>query len=213
MTVRTAIKFCGLKDLETIRAAVACQVDALGFVFYDASPRAVKLSQLAAFQVVIPPFMTRVGLLVNPEAKFVETVIESHLIDVLQFHGQESGEFCEQFQFPYYKVLPAAPEVSSDSYWAEIDSRYPNARAFMLDTPDPKLHGGTGKAFDWSFWPQHVTKPLILAGGLTADNVVEAIQHLRPYAVDVSSGIEVSRGCKSAAKMAEFSAAVAQAGG
>lgn len=210
--MRTAIKFCGLKDVASVQAAVACQVDAFGFVFYDPSPRAVTLAQVQALQREIPPFVTRVGLLVNADQAFVESIIASHCVDVLQFHGQETGEFCEQFQFPYYKVLPATMEVTEAAYWARVNAQYPSARAFMLDTPDPKLHGGTGKAFDWACWPQACQKPLILAGGLNADNVAHAIECTKPYAVDVSSGIEISRGQKSAQKMVDFSAAVRKSG-
>lgn len=207
-TMRTAIKFCGLNDVASVQAAVACQVDAFGFVFYAPSPRAVTLAQVQAFQSEIPPFVTRVGLLVNPDEAFVESIIASHCIDILQFHGQETGEFCEQFRFPYFKALPATPDVAESGYWAHLNSEYPSARAFLLDTPDPKLHGGTGRSFDWQHWPQASQKPLILAGGITANNVADAIAATKPYAVDVSSGIEISRGQKSAQKMVEFAAAV-----
>jgi phosphoribosylanthranilate isomerase len=131
----TSIKFCGLNDQASVQAAGACQVDAVGFVFFPASPRAVTLEQVSGFQRWLPPFVTRVGLVVDPKPEFVRELISSHCIDVLQFHGQETGDFCEQFQFPYMKALPAQPQVAEKAFWQRIDSEYPHARAFLLDTP------------------------------------------------------------------------------
>jgi phosphoribosylanthranilate isomerase len=206
--MNTAIKLCGLNDLESVRAAAACRADAVGFVFYPPSPRAVDLTQVMGFQSVLPPFVTRVGLVVDPDVAFVQGLIESRCLDVIQFHGRETGHFCEQFRFPYLKALPAHPEVARADYWIKKQAEYPNAKAFLLDTPDTGLKGGTGQTFDWQHWPASAPKPLILSGGLTFDNVVQAISATRPYAVDLSSGIESQRGQKCQKKMAAFVAKV-----
>ncbi|MEJ2669439.1 MAG: phosphoribosylanthranilate isomerase [Gammaproteobacteria bacterium] len=204
----TAIKFCGIRDPASIELAASLGVNAVGFVLYPPSPRAVTVEQLRVLQLEVPPFVVRVGLMVNPNADMVKRLIDEHIIDVIQFHGEESGDFCEGFGFPYVKALPAIPAVRQTHYWTQCLSTYPCARAFLLDTPHPTLRGGTGRCFDWSDWPKQIDRPLILSGGLTVENVAGAIARTHPYAVDVSSGIEREPGEKCRKRMIDFVASV-----
>lgn len=189
----TRCKICGIKTREAALAAVEAGADALGFVFYEKSPRAVTPEAVQAILSALPPFITTVGLFVNPEAAYVESVLARVRLNVLQFHGQERDDFCVQFGVPYVKALG----VTAQFDLAEALKTYSGAAALLLDTFDPVLHGGTGRAFDWNHFPKGANFPLILAGGLTPDNVGEAIRQTRPYAVDVSGGVEHQRGEKS----------------
>ncbi|QEP43722.1 phosphoribosylanthranilate isomerase [Ectothiorhodospiraceae bacterium BW-2] len=202
---RVHVKICGITRPEDGLFAAACGVDAIGLVFYPPSPRAVTLEQAAAVVARLPPFVSVVALLVNPTVTEVEAVLAQIAPDILQFHGQESDEFCRQFQRRYIKALA----VQSGSSVVQLVSAYPEASALLLDAWHPKLHGGSGEAFDWGLIPP-LTQPLILAGGLNPDNVATAIATVHPYAVDVSSGVESRKGCKDHTKISRFLTEVEQ---
>jgi phosphoribosylanthranilate isomerase len=196
----TRIKICGITRKEDLLAAVQCGVNALGFVFYNKSPRNVSLQQALQLSKAIPPFVTSVGLFVNPaEAEVVDAMRLIHF-DILQFHGEEEPEFCAQFGRPYLKAI----RVNSDVNLVQYAARYKDAQGLLLDAFVEGAHGGTGASFDWTLIPQNLPLPIILSGGLHAGNVAEAITQVRPYAVDVSSGVEASKGIKDAAKIAAF---------
>lgn len=180
--------------------AATLGADALGVVFYPPSPRAVDPGQAAAIVAALPPFVTSVALFVNPDENAVETVLKQVPVDLLQFHGDESPDFCSRFGRPYIKVVRMREGVDL----AVEAERYGDARGLLLDTYQAGVPGGTGQAFDWQRVPKDLNKPIILAGGLTPGSVGEAIKQVRPYAVDVSGGVEAGKGVKDAAKMAAF---------
>lgn len=186
--------------MEDVIDAVHSGADALGLVFYDKSPRNVTLQQAAQLTEVIFPFVTLVGLFVNPSAEFVRDVLKLVPLDVLQFHGEESPEFCAQFGRPYLKAIRVKPGVDLVQYAADYDG----AQGLLLDAFVEGTHGGTGASFDWGLIPLDLPLPVILSGGLHTGNVAQAIRKVRPYAVDVSSGVEASKGIKDAAKIAAF---------
>jgi phosphoribosylanthranilate isomerase len=196
----TRIKICGITRIEDALAAVDCGADALGWVFYDKSPRYISLQQAAPIVRAIPPFVTKVALFVNPSAEQVRAAMAAMPLDVLQFHGEEDAAFCAQFGLPYLKAIRVKIGVDLVQYAA----RYATAQGLLLDAFVEGTHGGTGAAFDWRLIPRQLPLPLILSGGLHAGNVAEAIRQVRPYAVDVSSGVEVTKGIKDAAKIAAF---------
>jgi phosphoribosylanthranilate isomerase len=175
-------------------------------VFYDKSPRHVSLQQAAPIVRAIPPFVSKVALFVNPSAEQVRAAMAAMPLDVLQFHGEEEAAFCEQFGLPYLKAIRVKIGVDLVQYAA----RYATAQGLLLDAFVEGTHGGTGAAFDWSLIPRQLPLPVILSGGLHAGNVAEAIRQVRPYAVDVSSGVEVAKGIKDAAKIAAFIEEVTQ---
>ncbi|WP_108444563.1 phosphoribosylanthranilate isomerase [Halomonas denitrificans] len=205
ISLRTRIKFCGLTREEDVDAAMAAGADALGFVLWPGSKRAIDERRLAELSARVPAFVTRVGLFVDPEPSLVARCAP-HL-DLLQFHGDESPEACEAAGRPWIKALrmregldlPAAAEA------------YGGARALLLDAYRPGVPGGTGETFDWSRIPASLAKPVILAGGLTPGNVDAAIAAVGPFAVDVSGGIETAPGVKDASRMAAFLNAVRRA--
>lgn len=203
---RTRVKICGITRELDRDAAVAAGADALGFVFFPPSPRFVPVARAADLVRSTPPFVTRVGLFVNPEPTFVREVLGQVSLDVIQFQGDESPEFCEQFGLPYLKVARMRPEL----HLVEFARTFSGARGLLLDT-FVEGFGGAGQVFDWSLVPDKLPLPILLAGGLTAENVGNAIQRLRPSAVDVSSGVEAAKGIKDAAKIAAFIAAVKNA--
>lgn len=202
---RTRIKFCGFTRQGDIDTAVALGVDALGFVMWPKSSRSVGVEQLAGLAAKVPAFVSRVGLFVDPSAEWVEACLP-HL-DLLQFHGEETPEFCASFDRPWIKALRMRDTIDL-TFEAE---RYVQSQALLLDAYRPGTPGGTGESFDWSRIPATLAKPVILAGGLTPENVSQAVHQVRPYAVDVSGGIEASRGCKDASRMASFVRQVALA--
>ncbi len=202
MSVR--IKFCGITRAEDAQAAAKLGADALGFVFYAPSPRCVGVAQAAAIARELPPFVSKVGLFVNAAADEVEDVCRAVGLDVVQYHGDESPEHCAQAPKPWIKAIRVRPELD---IVAEC-LRYAQASAWLFDTYDDKLYGGSGKAFDWALLPQQHRRPIILAGGLTPDNVGQAIRSTAPYAVDVSGGIEAAKGIKDHDKMRKFIAEV-----
>lgn len=183
-----------------MHAVVNSGADALGFVFYDKSPRHVVLQQASEIAQAVPPFVTVVGLFVNPSVEYVREVLARVPLDVLQFHGEELPEFCGQFGRPYLKAVRVKAGVDLVQYAA----RYAAAQGLLLDAFIEGTHGGTGESFDWTLIPHDLPLPVILSGGLHAGNVAAAIKQVRPYAVDVSSGVEVAKGIKDAAKVAAF---------
>jgi phosphoribosylanthranilate isomerase len=203
---RTRVKICGITREQDLEAAVAAGADALGFVFYPPSPRFLATARAAELVGRVPPFVTSVGLFVNPEAGFVREVLASARIDLIQFQGDETPEFCEQFGRPYLKVARMRPGLDL----LEFARVFASARGLLLDTY-VEGYGGAGQVFDWSLVPVGLPLPVLLAGGLTADNVGSAIRQLRPWAVDVSSGVEIAKGIKDAAKIAAFMVAVKNA--
>lgn len=201
-------KICGITRLEDGLAAVAAGADAIGLVFYARSPRAVSIEQARAIVAGLPPFVTTVGLFVDMPQRDIEAVLAAVPLDLLQFHGDESAAECEALGRPYIKAL----RVCAQDDVAALVNAYPGARAVLLDTFVEGVPGGTGQAFDWALVPAALSKPVILAGGLTPGNVAAAIAQVRPYAVDVSGGVEASKGIKDATKVKDFVRAVRAVG-
>lgn len=199
---RTRIKICGITRPEDALAAVNSGVDALGLVFYESSPRAVSLTQAFEISRNIPLFVSKVGLFVDAKAETVSEAIKQVPLDYLQFHGNEDEAYCSAFTLPYIKAIRVRPDLNL----METLNTYKSAAAFLLDAWHPELAGGTGEVFDWSLLEglQNNGQALILAGGLQAANVKKAIELVKPYAVDVSSGVEESPGIKSAIKIEHF---------
>lgn len=198
--MRTRVKICGITRPEDGAEAARLGADAIGLVFYAKSPRAVTLQQAKTVVDALPPFVTTVALFVDPEPAMVEAVLNAVAPDLLQFHGSEPPEFCNQFGRPWIKAIPMRDETDLG---AEME-RYRQGRGVLLDTYRPGVPGGTGESFNWDLIPTHLADRIILAGGLTPANVAEAIARVHPYAVDVSGGVEASKGIKDAAKMAAF---------
>lgn len=203
---RTRIKVCGITRPEDARAAVEFGADALGLVFYAPSPRCVTVEQAWEIARIVPPFITLVGLFVNETKLTVRRVMEAVPIQLLQFHGDEEESFCRSFHAPYIKAARVRPGLDLVKY-AES---YPTAQGLLLDAY-VEGYGGGGKTFDWSLIPSRLPLPLILSGGLDADNVAGAVRAVRPWAVDVSSGVEAAKGIKDAGKIAAFIAGVKHA--
>lgn len=194
------IKMCGMMRAEDIQYAGGLGVDAIGLIFYPKSPRYLTVRQAKILLKSKPIFMDVVCVLVNPEVTLVHQLIETLPIQYLQFHGDESPEFCEQFEFPYIKAVPAqSPEMIQAAI-----QRYSSAQACLLETPTLNVRGGSGQVFDWEVIPERVEKPIILAGGLTPDNVQTAIKNRMISAVDVCSGVEKIPGMKDHHKMKAF---------
>ena len=200
-------KICGITRIEDALAAAEAGADAIGFVFYAKSPRAVDVRQARAIIAELPPFVTTVGLFVNASRCELNEILEVVPLDLLQFHGDETPQDCEGYNRPWIKALRVRP---GDDLEAAC-RLYAGARGVLLDTYVPGIPGGTGEAFDWSLVPARLSKPIILAGGLSAQNVGQAIAQVRPYAVDVSGGVEQTKGIKDAAKIEAFMRAVKQA--
>ena len=204
--LRTRIKICGITRAEDAREAVNCGVDALGFNFCTRSARHVAPETAREIARDLPPLVTRVGLFVDEQEADLAARLDIWQPDLLQFHGSETPACCDRAGLPYVKALAAGPDI------ARVASAYKNACAILLDSDSGGQFGGTGQTFDWNLVPT-LSRPLILAGGLDADNVGEAILRLRPFAVDVSSGVEVEKGIKDPAKMKAFVEAVHKADG
>ena len=198
--MRTRIKICGITRLEDAKASVHAGCDALGFVFYKESPRYIALDAFKVIVKELPPFVTKTGLFVNADPAEIEEAIQSGLVNVLQFHGDETPDFCRQFNFPYIKAVAVSSSVDLIQYAKDFH----DAEALLLDAYHEHLKGGTGQTFDWNLIPQSLSKPIVLAGGLTVDNVKEAIKKVKPYAVDVSGGVEESKGIKNSLKIQAF---------
>jgi phosphoribosylanthranilate isomerase len=198
--LRVRVKICGITRLEDALCAVEQGADAIGLVFYDQSPRNVSINQAIEIANHIPAFVSVVGLFVNAEPSFINEVITKAKIDLLQFHGDETPEECASYSLPFIKAI----RVKSDTNLVQYAKEYSAAKGLLLDAYTEGVAGGTGHVFDWNLIPKQLAKPIILAGGLKADNVAQAIQQVLPYAVDVSGGVEASKGIKDAAKIAAF---------
>ncbi|PPK51020.1 phosphoribosylanthranilate isomerase [Marinobacter persicus] len=196
----TRVKICGLTRPEDIDAAVSSGADAIGLVFYAPSPRAVSIAQARELAARVPAFVTVTGLFVNPERKWVEQVLEAVPLDLLQFHGDEPAEFCASFGRRWIKAVRVREAGQIEAAFQE----YRNASGLLVDAWDPNRYGGTGQSFNWSLIPAERPLPLILAGGLTFANVADAIEQVRPWAVDVSGGVESGKGRKDATKLTDF---------
>ncbi len=204
---RTRIKICGITRPEDARCAVAGGADAIGLVFYGPSPRCVSAAQAREICAVLPPFVVPVGLFVDADADAVNTVLAEVPLGLLQFHGSEAPAYCEGFDRPYMKALRMRPDIDVE---AEA-RRYHSAAGLLLDSYKAGVPGGTGETFDWQRVPLSLRQRIVLAGGLNPDNVGAAVAELRPYAVDVSGGVEHAPGCKDPEKIARFVAAVGEA--
>jgi phosphoribosylanthranilate isomerase len=201
----TRVKICGITRVEDALASAHSGADAIGLVFYQRSPRHVGIELAAQLTAALPPFVSVVGLFVNADAALVREVLARVPVDLLQFHGDESPEYCAQFGKPYLKAIRVRAGVDL----LQCASDFRGARGLLLDAHVEGLPGGTGTAFDWALIPKRLPLPVILSGGLDAANVAAAIRQVRPYAVDVSSGVETggveaSKGIKDAAKIAAF---------
>ncbi|MBA2710586.1 MAG: phosphoribosylanthranilate isomerase [Tatlockia sp.] len=194
---------CGMTREEDIAYAAYLGVDAIGLIFAEKSSRLITLSHAEKLMSNLPPFLNVIAVLVNPSQDFVEEMLHKLPISFLQFHGNESEEFCNYFNKPYIKAVQIDSFNAVDNYV----KCYQKASGLLLDTPSEN-HGGTGKTFNWEFIPKHVKKPLVLAGGLNAANVEAALKMCSPYAVDVCSGVESSPGVKDHKKMKEFVEAI-----
>ncbi len=198
--MRTRIKICGITRVEDAQAAVRNGADALGFIFWDRSPRYIAPEKAGPVVRSAGPFVATVGVFVNPSRDEVLRAIEDSGISMLQFHGDEPAEFCTAFDLPYIKAFKPSEGVDLIKCMAA----YGDAAGWLLDAYDEKRVGGTGETFDWNLIPQNLARPLVLSGGLNVDNIASAILLVRPYAVDVSSGVELSKGIKDAARIAAF---------
>jgi phosphoribosylanthranilate isomerase len=198
--LRTRVKICGITRVEDALKAVELGADAIGLVFYGPSPRNVSTQQAAEIARQIPAFVTVVGLFVNAEASFINEVISQVQLDLLQFHGDETREECARYELPFIKAI----RVKTDTNLVQYADEFATAKALLLDAYTEGVAGGTGNVFDWNLIPKNLTKPVILAGGLTVNNVAQAIEQVQPYAVDISGGVESAKGIKDAAKIAAF---------
>ena len=205
----TAVKICGITRPEDALAAARAGAHAIGLVFYAKSPRHVTPARAAEIIRVLPPFVTTVALFVDAQAEEVRSTLAEAPVGLLQFHGAETPEFCRQFKRPYVKSVRVKPGVDLLQYARD----YHDGKALLLDNYVEGLHGGSGVTFDWSLIPRGLPLPVILSGGLTPENVMDAVRRVRPSAVDVSSGVESAKGVKDAAKIAAFIKGVRNADG
>ena len=197
--MRTRIKICGITRGQDAQAAAHAGADAIGLVFYPPSPRYLSVERAVEIRDALPPFVQTVALFVNPDAAQVAQVIGRVRPAMLQFHGEETPQFCAQFGVPYVKAVRVRPGVDALEYLRPFS----RAAAWLFDSYVPE-YGGVGESFDWSLAPAIGERPLILSGGLSRDNVAEAIRRVRPWGVDVSSGVESVKGIKDAARIAAF---------
>ena len=205
--MRTRVKICGITRVEDALAAAHSGADAIGLVFYARSPRAVSIEKAIEISRELPPLISKVALFVDAHESEIRAVMEQVPIDLIQFHGDECSADCGTFGRPYIKALAMRDGTDVAAY----ARTYKDAAGLLLDTYHADLKGGSGESFNWQSFPRDTTRPLILAGGLHTDNVFDAIQQTRPYAVDVSSGVESEKGIKDAAKIARFIAEVQRA--
>lgn len=197
--MRTRIKICGVRHLNDALKVVELGADAIGLIFVEKSPRYLSLKNARAIAESMPAFVTVVGLFMDTPAEVVRETLKTVSLNLLQFHGEETPEFCNQFDKPYIKVLKMRENVDVIGFAKE----YPNAAGILLDTYS-KEGGGSGQSFDWSLIPENLPLPLILAGGLNPDNVASAVAAVHPYAVDVSSGVESEPAIKDHKKIEQF---------
>ena len=196
----TKVKICGFTEPNNARDAALAGVDAIGLVFYDKSPRNVDIHSAQKILEALHPFINRVGLFVNANPSFIDEILCEVPLDTLQFHGDESVLDCAQYQMPFIKSLRVKPDTNVK----EIAENFSSASALLLDSFSPSGYGGTGESFDWSLACVKISLPIILAGGLTVDNVADAIKQVNPYAVDASSGVESAPGVKDIDKIEAF---------
>jgi phosphoribosylanthranilate isomerase len=196
----TRIKICGITRIEDALTATRLGADAIGFIFWPKSARFISPAKAREIVDELPPFVSAVGVYVDPEEGWVEESSNIARLSLLQFHGDESPEFCDQFSLPYIKAL----RVREGMDLLQYEDRYSSARGLLLDTYTEGIPGGTGDTFNWDLIPQGLTVPLILSGGLHPGNVTMAIKRVQPWAVDVSSGVESAKGIKDAEKIANF---------
>ena len=186
--------------MEDALNAAESGADAIGFVFYEKSPRYITVEKAAEIADSLPPFISKVALFVDATDEKIRSVLDIVPVDILQFHGEESPQTCQGYGWPYVKAIRMRDGVDL----LQLSNDYVDASALLLDSFVEGTQGGTGQIFDWSRVPSELNKPIILAGGLTAENVAEAISRVSPYAVDVSGGVEIEKGIKDAAKIEEF---------
>ncbi|MBV2089588.1 MAG: phosphoribosylanthranilate isomerase [Candidatus Thiodiazotropha sp. (ex Ctena orbiculata)] len=198
--MRTRIKICGITRTEDALTATRLGADAIGLVFYPPSPRSVSPEQAQRIVKSLPPFVTVVGLFVNEDRAVIEQILNQVPLDLLQFHGDESAEDCSSFGRPWIKAIRMRQETDLLS----LEQQYADASGLLLDTYQAGVPGGTGKTFDWDLVPESLAGRVILAGGLNSENVTRAVASLHPYAVDVSGGVEATKGIKDAAKIEAF---------
>ncbi|AOY87578.1 N-(5'-phosphoribosyl)anthranilate isomerase [Marinobacter salinus] len=198
--MRARVKICGLTRVDDVKAAVDCGADALGFVFYGPSPRSVSLAQAEELIRHVPAFVSAVGLFVNPSETEVRELLGRVPLDLLQFHGDEAAGFCAQFNRRWIKAV----RVRESGQIERAFDEYEHASGLLVDAWDPDHYGGTGQAFNWDLIPENRPLPLILAGGLSSDNVSFAVDRVRPWAVDVSGGVERCKGIKDSQKISDF---------
>ena len=196
----TAVKICGITREQDALAAAHAGANAVGFVFFEKSPRYVSAKRATELMHVLPPFVCSVGLFVNASEAHVGDTLREARLDLLQFHGDETPDECRRHGVPYMKAVRVRPGVDLVKYARD----FCDAKALLLDAFVEGVHGGTGRGFDWSLIPRDLPLPVVLSGGLSPENVTEAVKRVRPWAVDVSSGVESSKGIKDAAKIAAF---------
>lgn len=198
--MRTRIKICGFTRVDQLLQATHLGVDAVGLVFYPPSPRNVGIEQAQALCRTVPPFVSVVGLFVDAPAEQVREILQQVPLTLLQFHGDETPAYCQQFGLPYIKAVRVKPGLDLLQYATDFAS----ARGLLLDAYVAGVPGGTGESFDWTLIPADLPLPVVLSGGLAPENVAEAISRVHPWAVDVSSGVEQGKGNKDLARMAAF---------
>jgi len=204
----TRVKICGITRPEDGLAAARAGAAAIGLMFYARSPRCVSLDLARRIADALPPFVTIVGVFVDPDPDEVRAAMAAVPLQLLQFHGDESPQFCEGFALPHIKAVRVRPGLDLVQY----ASRFSKAKALLLDAFVQGAHGGTGQSFDWSLVPRGLELPLVLSGGLHPENVADAIRRVRPWAVDVSSGVEAAKGIKDPKRIAAFMQGVSSAG-
>ena len=207
--MRTRVKICGITREPDATAAVQHGADAIGFIFWPASARYIDPERAGRIAAALPAFVTPVCVFVNPEAADVDAALKRVPAATLQFHGEEPADFCARFDRPYVKAARMKPGLDLIEYFTP----YAGAAAWLIDAFDDRAYGGTGAPFDWNLLPRALSRPWILSGGLTAENVAGAVRRLRPWGVDVSSGVESARGIKDAARIAAFISGVRNADG
>lgn len=198
--MRTRVKICGITREQDAMAAAEYGADAIGFVFYEPSPRYVSVERAAAIARELPPFLTTVALFVNADADTIASVVDQVGIDLLQFHGQECPDYCARHRRPWIRAVRMKPDTDLLAAQAEFAA----GRGLLLDAYRPGVPGGTGETFDWERIPAELASRIVLAGGLNPENISDAVRRVRPYAVDVSGGVEADKGIKDPHKIKAF---------
>jgi phosphoribosylanthranilate isomerase len=198
--MRTRVKICGITRKEDALAAVESGADALGFVFYEPSPRHITVPRAAEIAQALPPFVSTVALFVNADPDMIAEVVDEVGVDLLQFHGQECPDYCARHRRPWIRAVRVKPETDL----LAAQNEFAHGRGLLLDAYRPGVPGGTGETFDWDWIPPQLAPGIVLAGGLTPDNVGDAVRRVRPYAVDVSGGVEAGKGIKDPSRIRAF---------